>query len=96
MKSKMVGKLSLIFRQHVDAEVLGGTKMLDDGNRVAEADQNQRRFERYGCERADGQAVGYTGFVHNSSDSDAGSKAAAGMAEGLRRDRRHPAFDTFA
>jgi hypothetical protein len=93
---EMVRQVKLVFPQEAEAEVPGPAELFDVGNRMAKADQDERRFERYGSERTDGEAVRDAAFVHNGGYSHPGCKAAAGMTEGFRRNWRHPAFDTLA
>ena len=47
---KTVRQRLLIFRQHVDSKVSCVAESVDDGDRVAQADQDQRRVQRHRSE----------------------------------------------
>ena len=77
LAGEALGEVALVFRQNVDSEVSGLAEVVDDGDRVAETDQHQRRIQGNGSEGTDGQSVGRALSVQHAGDGHAGCETPA-------------------
>ena len=76
-------KRLLLFVYNVYSKELSFAKEADDGDRMAEADGDERGIERDGGEGADGEAVRLPLGVEDGGNGHAGREASAGGAEFL-------------
>lgn len=76
--------VALGFGENIHGKVGAGTEILKKGAAVIDADENERRFDGNRCEGTHGQAMRRTIGSANCRNGDAGTKQAAGIAEGFR------------